>query len=428
MTVAFYTLGCKTNQFETQALERLFIANGHQIVPFSDFADVYIVNTCTVTAMSDKKSRAAARKCKRINPDAKLIVCGCYAQLNEQEVYELCGADHVVGSTDKGSILQLAEQGTGAKVRRLWDGETPDFELLPAGNLSGRTRAYLKIQDGCQNFCSYCVIPYARGPSRSMPFDRCVEQAASLGDEDYREIVVTGIEISSYGLDLPEKPTLLSLIQAICQAAPNARIRLGSLEPSIVTEQFAQSCALLKNLCPHFHISLQSGCDQTLTAMKRKYSAQGFADACANLRKYFENCAITTDLIVGFPGESVQHFTQSLDFVRSMGLAQVHIFPFSRREGTAAYSMPKQLDRVEKQRRAAQAAQICMQQTELYMQSLIGTCTEVLFEHEHNGIGIGHSAQYIGVRVLGSDLAGRTLPVKIVSVHNDMLKGELLDE
>ena len=359
MKIAFYTLGCKANQFETQALERLFTEHGHEIVPFDDFADVYVVNTCTVTAMSDRKSRTAARRCKKINPEAKLILCGCYAQVKAEEAKEACGADAVIGTPDKSRIVSIVEELAPDGVRDLWHEAPPLFDLLPAGGLSGRTRALLKIQDGCKNFCTYCLIPFARGPERSMPFDLAVEEAQKLAVEGYREIVLTGIEISAYGRDLPGRPGLITLIEALCKAAPGCRIRLGSLEPRTVTEDFARRCAALPNLCPHFHLSLQSGCDKTLHNMNRHYTAAEYKTACDLLRQYMPLCGLTTDLIVGFPGETEEDFAESLRFVERCGLGKVHVFPYSRREGTPAAARPDQTPGPVKTDRAARLAEVC---------------------------------------------------------------------
>ena len=429
MRVAFYTLGCKANQFETQALERLFAGHGHELVPFDAPADVYIVNTCTVTALSDKKSRNAARRCKKINPDARLILCGCYAQVKPEEAKALCGADAVIGTADKSRVLSLAEGLSRDGVTDLWHGEKPGFDLLPAGGLSGRTRALLKVQDGCQNFCTYCRIPYARGPERSMPFDDAVSEARRLGAEGYREIVFTGIEISAYGRDLPGQPALIDLLEAVCAAAPRARVRLGSLEPRTVTEDFAARCAALPNLCPHFHLSLQSGCDKTLKAMNRKYDSARYRLSCDLLRERMPDCAVTTDLIVGFAGETEADFQESLAFVEECRLCKVHVFPYSRREGTRGYDMPGQVPNAQKALRAAEAARRCEALERDYLQSRIGLVRPVLFEQEEEpGVFTGHIPEYCLVRARGEDLHNRVLPVRISGLHGTTLTGEIVYE
>lgn len=430
MKVAFYTLGCKTNQFETQALEQMFAARGHTIVNFRDKADVYVVNTCTVTALGDKKSRMAARRAKKLAPDSTLIVCGCYAQVSPNEVRKACGADIVVGTSGKGRIVELAEQAQ-AGLSCQTDVEPAlspkPFEMLPAGGLLGRTRALLKVQDGCQNFCTYCLIPFARGPARSMPLDAALHECARLESEGYREIVVTGIEISSYGLDLPQPCSLLDLAPALCDSAPHTRIRLGSLEPRTVTPEFTAALRTKQNLCPHFHLSLQSGCDKTLKAMGRRYDTARFLQSCALLREAFPGCAITTDLIVGFPGETEEDFRQTLDFLRQADFAQVHVFPYSRRKGTRAYSMPNQVSRAEREKRTRRAADVCRETRLAYLQSRMGKVDDVLFEQPGgDGLFIGHDRCYCPVRAAGQSLGGQVRAVRITGWSADGLTGELV--
>lgn len=408
-------------------MERMFLEHGHQIVPFSAVADVYIVNTCTVTALSDKKSRNAARRCKKKNPKAIVIVCGCYAQVNPEEAKEACNADFILGTSEKSRVLEVAELHACPPVPDLWHGERPGFDLMPAGGLQGRTRALLKVQDGCQNFCTYCKIPFARGPSRSMPLAYAVNEAVRLAKEGYKELVITGIEISSYGADLPDKPDLGQLIGAVCHAAPELRIRLGSLEPRTVDEQFAALCAGLPNLCPHFHLSLQSGCDKTLKAMGRRYTSAEYAESCRLLRQYMPGCAITTDLIVGFPGETEEDFQTSLSFVETCKLSQVHVFPYSRRVGTRAYSMPGQVLNAEKERRASLASDICRKLHAEYLHGLVGRVLPVLYEQQdETGLFAGHCPEYALVRTAGTDLHNFVLLTQIVGVEDGVLKGELI--
>ncbi len=427
MKVAFYTLGCKANQFETQALERLFQQRGHELVSFDSFADIYIVNTCTVTALSDKKSRNAARRCRRLNPDCRLILCGCYAQVKPEEARALCGADAVIGTADKSRIVDIAEGLAPDGVTPLWQGPRPAFDVMPAGGLSGRTRALLKIQDGCQNFCTYCRIPYARGPERSMPPETVLAESARLAREGYREIVLTGIEISSYGTDLPGAPDLMGIIEGVCRSAPQVRIRLGSLEPRTVTAEFAARCAALPNLCPQFHLSLQSGCAKTLKAMHRKYDPARYLESCRLLREAMPGCAITTDLIVGFPGETEQDFAESLAFVEQCQLCKVHIFPFSRREGTAAWSMPGQVPNAQKALRAARAAQVCQALEQSYLKRFVGSARPVLFEQqEEDGCFTGHIPEYCLVKARGEQLHNQILPVRITGVEGTTLTGEVV--
>ena len=329
MKIAFYTLGCKVNQYETQALEQLLSARGHTLVPFESPADAYIINTCTVTAVSDKKSRQVIRRTRKTAPDAIIAVCGCYPQTHPQDMEGL-SIDLVSGTGDRQGFVELLEQTWQERqpITALDNAfERRVFEILPAGGLEGRTRAMLKVEDGCVNFCSYCIIPYARGPIRSLPLDKAREQAALLAAEGYRELVLTGIEISSWGHEWKDGPTLIDLIEAVCDAAPGCRVRLGSLEPRTITGDFCSRAAKLPNLCPHFHLSMQSGCDATLQRMNRKYDTARYYESVALLRRYFDAPAITTDLIVGFPGETEEEFVQTLDFIQKCAFSAIHIFP-----------------------------------------------------------------------------------------------------
>ena len=318
MRVAIYTLGCKVNQYETQAMERELTARGHQVVDFAAEADAYVVNTCSVTAVSDQKSRQVIHRVQRDHPGAVVAVCGCYPQTHADDVRKL-GVDLMAGTGDRTGFLHLLEEAVTEK-RRIEAIDQPFerrvFEVLPAGGLPERTRAMLKVEDGCANFCSYCIIPYARGRVRSLPIPTAAEQTRQLAAEGYREIVVTGIEISSWGRDLKTGESLIDLLEAVCAAAPDLRFRLGSLEPRTVTEDFCRRASALPNLCPQFHLSLQSGCDETLRRMNRKYDTARFAQSVDLLNQYFEHPAITTDLITGFPEETEEEFARTLDFIR----------------------------------------------------------------------------------------------------------------
>ena len=342
MRFSIYTLGCKVNQYESQALEQEGVRRGHTLVPWEDEAEVYIVNTCTVTAVADQKNRQIIRRVRRERPDAVLCVCGCFPQTHAGVAEEL-GADLVCGTGDRGRFWDLVDARraeAGPSVSDLDDAmKRRAFEELPAGGLAGRTRCMLKVEDGCVNFCSYCIIPYARGPVRSLPLERAAAQAQKMAQEGYKEMVITGIEISSWGRDLPGKPELADLIEALSAAAPQMRIRLGSLEPRTVTEDFCRRIHALPNVCPHFHLSLQSGCDKTLKAMNRKYDSARFLESVELLRKYYGDPGLTTDLIVGFPGETEADFQESLNFVERCGFSAIHAFPYSRRPGTPAAKM-----------------------------------------------------------------------------------------
>lgn len=427
MKFAFYTLGCKTNQYETQAMEQLLVRQGHTIGSFEDECDAYVINTCSVTAVADKKNRAVIRRCRREHPNAVVAVCGCYTQ-HDPQAAERLGVDLIGGSADRAEFVWLLERCVEQRRHTccvdvaLWRRE---FEVLPAGGLEERTRAMLKVQDGCVNFCTYCIIPYTRGPVRSAPVEVAVAQARELAARGYREIVLTGIEIASWGIDLPDKPGVATLIEAVCHAVPEVRVRLGSLEPRVVTEAFCAALAKLPNLCPQFHLSLQSGCDSVLARMKRKYDTARYGESVALLRSFFPDCAITTDLIVAFPGETEAEFAQSLAFIEQCGFADMHIFPYSRRPGTPADKMPGQHDNATKERRAHAADEVAQRMRLAFRQGLIGTVQPVLFEEQEAGYYTGHAPNYTKVYVRGEQLHNKVLPVRIDGVLRDGVEGTL---
>ena len=428
MKIAFYTLGCKVNQYETQALEQLFRGRGHEVVPFPQEADAYVINTCTVTAVSDKKSRQTVRRVRREHPGALVAVCGCYSQTHPEEAQGL-GADIVAGSGDRIGFADLLERSLRdrAPATRLDNAlERRSFEMLPPGGLEGRTRAMLKVEDGCVNFCTYCIIPYARGPVRSLPAREAASQAAALQAEGYRELVLTGIEISSWGRDLPGKPQFADLLEAVCSAAPDCRIRLGSLEPRTVTPEFCSRAARLENLCPHFHLSMQSGCDAVLKRMNRRYDSARFAESVSLLREHFRDPAVTTDLIVGFPGETEEEFETTLDFIRRCAFSSMHIFPYSRRPGTPAAKMPGQIRTSVKEERARRAAAAAAEMENAFLSRRVGEELPVLFEEEKDGFWRGHSPRYLEVLVRSEqDLHNRMRKVKARRVLGSALLGDL---
>ncbi len=428
MKFAFYTLGCKTNQYETQAMEQLLVAKGHEIGAFDQDCDGYVVNTCSVTAVADKKNRAIIRRCRKAHPQAVIAVCGCYPQHAAAEVEKL-GVDLIGGSANRqefvGLLLQAAEDrlaktSVDAALRRR------EFEILPAGGLEERTRAMLKVQDGCVNFCTYCIIPYTRGPVRSAPLDVAVAQARELAAKGYREIVLTGIEIASWGVDIPGKPGPEVLIDAVCRAVPTCRVRLGSLEPRIITEEFCQKMAALPNLCPQFHLSLQSGSDTVLARMKRKYNTARFYESVALLNAHFPGCAITTDMIVAFPGETEEEFLESLSFIQKCGFADMHIFPYSRRPGTPADKMPMQHNNATKEDRSRRAIAVAEEMSRSYRTKLVGTTLEVLFEEPEDGLFTGHSPNYIKVYAQGENLHNQLRQVEVTGLFRDGVEGKLL--
>ena len=427
MKFSFYTLGCKVNQYETQAMEQLLLSQGHEIGRFDEVCDGYIINTCSVTAVADKKNRAVIRRCRKLHPDALIGVCGCYSQHAAEDVQKL-EVDIISGSGGREeflammlSALQDRQQKTAVDnaLRRR------EFEVLPAGGLSERTRAMLKVQDGCVNFCSYCIIPYTRGPVRSAPLELAVRQAKELAAQGFREIVVTGIEIASWGVDLPGKPSMVTLIEAICQAVPELRVRLGSLEPRVITEDFCKTLSQYPNLCPHFHLSMQSGCDSVLARMKRKYDTARYYESVVLLRKFFPGCALTTDMIVAFPGETEEEFGQSLDFIRRCDFAEMHIFPYSRRPGTPADKMPGQHNNATKEERSRAAIAVAEEMSRAYRESWVGRTLEVLFEEKDGGYYTGHAPNYVKVYALGENLHNEIRTVTVTGVYRDGVVGEM---
>lgn len=428
MKIAFYTLGCKTNQYETQAMERLLCEQGHEICSFEDDCDCYIVNTCSVTAVADKKNRAIIRRCRREHPQAILGVCGCYSQHAAQAVREL-EADVVGGS---GGRQQFLEDLLAAAQSRTYQEHLDnalrrrEFEVLPAGGLQERTRAMLKVQDGCTNFCTYCIIPYTRGPIRSAPLETAVAQAKQLEQAGYREIVVTGIEIAGWGKDLPGKPPVWLLIAEICKAVPHLRIRLGSLEPRIVTEEFVAALSGFQNLCPQFHLSMQSGCDTVLARMKRKYTTEEYMESLERLRNAFPGCAITTDMIVGFPGETEEEFERSLAFIRECQFADMHIFPYSRRPGTPAAEMPGQLPNAVKEARSRRAIAVAQDMSRCYHQELLGTTQAVLVEGMEGEHSVGHAMNYVKIYIPGAYPRNEIQTVAVKSLYGDGVTGEVI--
>ena len=431
MKIAICTLGCKVNQYETQAMEQELRRRGHELTDFESAADAYIINTCTVTAVSDKKCRNIIRRAKKQTPEAVVAVCGCYAQTDPEAVAAL-GVDVVSGSAGRMAFLDHLEQQLQQRQAQIVEVDEAlrrrRFERLPAGGQEGRTRAMLKVEDGCVNFCSYCIIPYARGPIRSLPLEEAVEQARQLASDGYLEIVLTGIEISSWAHDLRNGQTLTDLVESVCRAVPELRVRLGSLEPRTITEEFCRRTSVLPNLCPHFHLSLQSGCDATLKRMNRKYDTARYYESVELLRKYFAAPAITTDLIVGFPQETEDEFEQTLAFIRKCAFSSMHIFPYSRRPGTPAAAMEGQIQKAVQEERAHRAAAVADEMEQAYLTQLIGSTLPVLFEEEKGGLWQGHAPNYVAVRAEGQELHNCLRPVRITAVSGNSLKGEILHD
>ena len=427
MKFAFYTLGCKTNQYETQAMERLLLERGQEIGTFDEICDGYVINTCSVTAVADKKNRAVIRRCRRDNPGAVIAVCGCYSQ-HDPEAVRALGIDVIGGSGNRQEFVDMLldaarnhchEERVDNALRRR------EFECLPAGGLEERTRAMLKVQDGCVNFCTYCIIPYTRGPIRSAPLELAVEQAKLLAQGGYREIVLTGIEIAGWGADLPGKPAVTLLIEEICKAVPDLRVRLGSLEPRVVTEDFCRRLSVLPNLCPQFHLSMQSGCDTVLQRMKRKYDTARYYESVTLLRRFFPECAVTTDMIVAFPGETEEEFAESLAFIRKCDFADMHIFPYSRRPGTPADKMPGQHNNATKEARSRAAIAVAEEMSVCYRGSWVGRTLEVLFEEKDGAYYTGHAPNYVKVYAIGENLHNEIRIVTVTGVYRDGVMGEL---
>ncbi len=423
------TLGCKVNQYESQAMESFLNERGFERAVPGEIADAVIVNTCAVTAESGRKSRQLIRRLRGENPGAILAVCGCYSQIEPDAAAEI-GADVIFGAAERFKLVEAVERALweGGKIREIDEPfKRRSFEPLPAGAAEHRTRAMLKIQDGCVNFCTYCIIPYTRGRLRSLPLADAARETARLDAEGFREIVLTGIEVASYGVDLPGKPGLADVIETVADNAPHMRIRLGSLEPTVITEDFCRRLKATGKLCRHFHLSLQSGCDRTLKAMNRKYDTATFFEKTELLRRYFPGCALTGDLITGFPGETEEDRAATLAFLERCRFADMHVFPYSRRPGTPADEMPDQLSRAVKERRAHEAQRLCDALHRDYLAASVGQILPVLFETEEDGFSVGHSDTYMPVRVPGENLRGTLRDVSITEVSGELLIGSFVD-
>jgi len=426
MKIYIHSLGCKVNQYEAQAMETLLTQRGHEILYTPEGSDCVVINSCAVTAESVRKSRQTVRHLKSECPDALVAICGCWSQTDPDSARSLC-PDVLFGSGDREALVDAIEKAHESRTENVGNAMGRRvFEILPPGSSADRTRALLKIEDGCVNFCSYCIIPYARGPVRSLPIENCASQARELMDAGYREIILTGIEIASYGKDLEGKPTLCDAVCAIAEAAPTCRIRLGSLEPRCITEEFCEKVSEYANLCPHFHLSLQSGCDKTLAAMNRKYDTARFYKSVTLLRRYFPNCGITADLITGFPGETEEDFSETLSFIEKCAFSSTHIFPYSVREGTRAAKMDCQVEKAVKHRRAKMAAVIAEKSRGDFLKAQVGKTLSVLFEQEEDGVWSGHAPNYVLVHAKGENLHNLVTNVLITAAENGSLWGEVI--
>lgn len=401
---ALHNLGCKVNAYETEAMQHLLEEAGYEIVPFTQKADVYVINTCSVTNMADRKSRQMLHKAKKNNPDSIVVAAGCYVQTSEKEVLNDLSVDIVIGNDRKHDLVRLLEEYSLDSVNDIVDDINDgkhDFEELFIDQTKEHTRAFIKVQDGCNQFCSYCIIPYARGRVRSRRFENVIAEVERLAANGFKEVVLTGIHLSSYGVDFEEATGLLELIQAVNAVKGIERIRLGSLEPKIVTEHFASELSKLDKICPHFHLSLQSGCDATLKRMNRKYTTKEYERGCELLRKYFVHPAITTDVIVGFPGETEEEFEQTKAYLEHIHFYEMHIFKYSKRKGTRAAVMPDQIDEQIKAARSEKLIALGHDMSKEFRKFYIGKNEEVLFE-EKAVIGdkeyfVGYTKEYVKV-------------------------------
>ena len=401
---ALHNLGCKVNAYEVEAMQQLLEKAGYEIVPFEPGADVYLINTCTVTNIADRKSRQMLHKAKKMNPDAIVVATGCYVQTDEGKLDKDEAVDLILGNNQKKQIVEVLEDYERQHKKQkhvIKINQTKEYEELEISHTAEHVRAYIKVQDGCNQFCTYCIIPYARGRVRSRKISQVIEEVQTLAARGYKEVVLTGIHLSSYGLDFPEeeRETLLSLIKAVHEVQGIQRIRLGSLEPRIITEEFARTISALPKMCPHFHLSLQSGCDATLERMNRRYTSTEYAEKCTLLRKYFDNPALTTDVIVGFPMETEEEFRMSRDFVDSIHFYETHIFKYSRRHGTKAAAMDGQLTESQKAIRSDEMLALNEKHSREYEEAMLGRELEILLEEEIEMNGeqwyLGHSKEYI---------------------------------
>ena len=438
---ALHNLGCKVNAYETEAMQEMLEKAGYEIVPFREGADIYIINTCTVTNIADRKSRQMLHRARKMNPDAVVVAAGCYVQAqNTRENTDPC-IDIVLGNNHKKDLIKVLEEYEAEKAaqkesadaaeksdvrKNIQDieeiGQTKEYEKLHLTKPGEHTRAYIKVQDGCNQFCTYCIIPYVRGRVRSRTVEDVLDEVRTLAGNGYQEVVLTGIHLSSYGIDFDGNRHLLSLIQAVHQIEGIQRIRLGSLEPGIITDDFARALSDLPKMCPHFHLSLQSGCDDTLKRMNRRYTSEEYYEKCCILRRYFDNPALTTDVIVGFPGETEEEFQKSRDFVDKVNFYETHIFKYSRREGTRAAAMENQVSEQEKARRSAVLIELGEKKRKAYEQSFLGKEVEVLVEEEAviegRPMQTGHTKEYIRIAFEGDKSLKNTI-VK-VRVDNDL--------
>lgn len=425
--VAFCSLGCKVNQYETNAMAQKFIEHGYEVVEFDEYADVYIVNTCTVTNVADRKSRQMLRRAKEINKDATLVACGCYAQVAKDELKKIPEIDLIIGNNEKNDIIQIVENHISQKGAEDLVSDVMyklDYVELGTTTYTEKTRAVVKVQDGCDRFCSYCLIPYARGHIRSRKIENVIEEIKKVVEEGINEVVITGIHIASYGRDFKgENIGLIDLLEEINKIQGLHRIRLGSIEPTIVTDEFVERLSKLDKICDHFHLSLQSGCTETLKRMNRRYTTEEFRDVTKRLRAKFPNAALTTDIIVGFPGETDDEFNTTYEFLKDIAFYKMHIFKYSQRKGTKAAVMPNQVDGKIKEERSKKLIELSNENEYNYNKKYIGKQVEVLFEEREGEYLKGHTTNYIVVKhkTDKNDLINKIAKVTVSEAKQDCL-------
>lgn len=430
-SVSFYTLGCKVNQYETDAMSESFRKNGYNIKDHNEKSDIYVINTCSVTNLGERKSRQFIRRSKKENPEAIICVVGCYAQISPEEVSNIEGVDLIIGTKEKNRIVELCEQAKNENtkiniVQNVMD--ITKFEELDSNSIQENTRAYIKIQEGCNQFCSYCIIPYARGPIRSREFDNIINESKTLVDKGFKELVLTGIHVASYGKDLG-KLSLIDVIEAVHKIEGLERIRLSSIEPMLVTEEFMTRLSKLKKVCPHFHLSLQSGSDTVLKRMNRKYSTDEYKKRVDIIRDFMSDAAITTDIIVGFPGETDKEFEETYEFVKSIEFADVHVFKYSKREGTPAAAHKNQIHGTVKNDRSRELMDLVEEQHLSFMKKFINDKRKILVETTSRKLGYmeGYTDNYIRVLVKGNkELENEIIDTSLIEIDNDKALGEII--
>lgn len=428
--VAFYTLGCKVNQYETNAMIERFIKANYELVDFENVSDIYVINTCTVTNMSDRKSRQIIRRVKQINPNSILVVTGCYAQVASKELEKIEEIDLIVGNTEKKDIVNIVEnykKDISGKYEISDINNQKEFVDFGTTTYTEKTRAVIKVQDGCNNFCSYCIIPYAKGRVRSRKLESVIDEIKSIAQKGIQEVVITGIHVASYGLDFKDKDIrLIDLLEEINKIEGIKRIRLGSLEPNIITDEFVQRLKNVDKICDHFHLSLQSGCTDTLKRMNRKYTTEDFEKVVERLRKAFPDVALTTDIIVGFPAETDEEFNTTYEYLKKIKFYKMHVFKYSQRKGTRAAVMPNQIDGNIKEERSHKLIELSNKNEEEFLDRYIGKEVDVLFEQEEDEYIKGHTSNYMVVKVKYENIENKTMKVKLIKREGLELIGEIL--